>query len=205
MIVRLLYSLLVVFCASSCSVGSYSHYPKAKKQKVKTATKKRVSGFEKIDFNQVSISIQKRNVFTFSTHEIARVAIENNIAEKELMGLKTSEKESPPGDGKPRDVTQTNKKAKRAFISSIIALGSLAAGLTVSPIFLLVMLPFAVLAFIYSIIALKQIKRTGEYGRTKAEFALYSSIPIIVLSIVGLLAYLMSNGTGFQVGGFVFY
>lgn len=191
---------------ASCSSGVYSHYPKAKKQKATTAAKKDDLGLKKIRFNQVLLSIQKRNVFTFSTHEIARISVDNTIIEKDLIGIKISEKEGiPPGDGKPRDVTQTNKKAKRAFVSSILALGSLAAGLIVSPIFLLVMLPFAVLAFIYSIIALKQIKRTGEYGRTKAEFALYSSIPILVLSIVGLLAYLMSNGTGFQVGSFVFY
>jgi len=189
----------------SCTSGVYQHYPKAKKQHTQKLNKKRRIVFEKRHYSLTSLSIKKYPI-AIPPSGIYRKELEDNTLEKNCCEATVAKKTTiPPSDGRPKDLTQTNKKAKISFASSIIALGSLAAGIALAPILLLVMIPFAVLAFIYSIIALKQIKRTGEYGKTKAEFALYSSIFILVLSIAGILAYLSSNGTGFQIGSFVFY
>jgi hypothetical protein len=193
---RFVIILFLMLLLASCSLSKYGHYPKGEKNNEKKTVLKR----KNIVFNKQPYSIEP---LKFAKSAFV-VVVPKPYLEADIS-FKNTPKELllPPGDGKPKDATKTNKKAKLAFTSSIVALGSLAAGIIISPIFLLVMLLFAVVAFIYSIIALKQIKRTGEYGRAKAEFALYSSIPILVLSIVGLLAYLMSNGTGLQIGNFV--
>lgn len=188
--------VIVFFLVSSCTSTRYGRYPKAKRlnhtKSVRKPISKKVFASEVTKYKIQSLPVELDNTIGLVNPSNP---LEHNV--------QSVAKAKPKGDDKPRDVTPTNKNAKRAFISSIIALGSLTAGIFIAPFFLLLMIAFAAIAFVYSIIALKQIKRTGEYGRTKAEFALYSSIPILVLSIFGLLAYLMSNGTGIQIGSFI--
>lgn len=197
----LLVSVILFLLVSSCSTGLYSHYPKSKKINEKQVQLQSQPVFKKkyYSYNQLSL---KENKIGFELDSQFDVIV-GRVPLPTLYNSHQVGKLIPPGDGKPKDATHTNKKAKRAFVSSIIALGSLVAGITVAPFFLIIMVVFAAIAFYYSAKALKEIKRTGEYGKPKAEFALYSSISILVLSIVGLVAYLMSNGTGIQIGNFV--
>lgn len=189
---------VVIVLLSSCSTGVYSHYPKAKRGAItrKIAT----SAFKKqtLTTHSLGYSSQLKQTESFSPHLNRHIA--HPIVSKPTQ---TAKRQNAPLGDKPRDATPTNKKAKKAFWSAAIALGSLAAGISLSPWFLLIMIPFAVLALINALKARKQIKQTGEYGWNKTVFALFVSIPILVLTIVGVLAYLLSNGTGVQVGNFL--
>lgn len=192
--------VLLSLFLGSCASGVYSHYPKGKKYKKPKARINR-TGFSKQHYSVNQLIVRKHIELQIGSDTLG--LLPENCVPQRVDVLLSKRVTKPLGDGKPKDATQTNKKAKKAFISSIIALGSMVAGITLAPFFLGLMVLFAAIAFYYSYRALKEIKRTGEFGRTKAEFALYTSIPILILSIFGLIAFLMSNGTGIQIGSFI--
>ena len=193
-----LYTLLFLLVFTSCAGGLYSRYPKAKRSAQKSVLP------HKEEKRQLTVTDSLRH----KTIPQVLVAIDEPVkAEIQLLqptkvNTVTIPQNTPVimGDGRPRDATHTNKDAKRAFIAAIGALGFFAGGLLVHPAFLIAMFLCALLALVKGIKAVRRIMKTGEYGRYKAEFALYVAIPLLFLTLVGLFAYLAANGTGLQIG-----
>ena len=194
------YIILIIVLFASCSGGLYSHYPKVKHQdKEKNIPENRA---EKVELSKEILpakGISTSSITISSSIEIERKSFEESLILPKQISAPTH-KTAIEGDGRPKDATHTNKNAKIAFVSSIGALAFLGAGILIHPAFLIAMFLCTILAFVKGIQAIRKIMKTGEYGRYKAEFALYVAIPLLFLSIVGIIVYLSSNGTGLQIG-----
>lgn len=192
--------ILIIVLFASCSGGLYSHYPKVKHQvKERSIPENRV---EKVELSQEILpakGISTSSIVISSPSEIERKSFETSLLLPK-QGNAPTHKIAVEGDGRPKDATHTNKNAKTAFIASIGALAFLGAGILIHPAFLIGMFLCTLVAFVKGIQAIRKIMKTGEYGRYKAEFALYVAIPLLFLSIVGIIVYLSSNGTGLQIG-----
>ena len=192
--------ILIIVLLTSCSGGLYSHYPKVKHQaKEKDIPENRA---EKIVLAQETLpakGISAPTITIFSPTKIDIKSFETPLSSPKQINAPT-QKTAVEGDGRPKDATHTNKNAKTAFIASIGALAFLGAGILIHPAFLIAMFLCTLVAFVKGIQAIRKIMKTGEYGRYKAEFALYVAIPLLFLSSVGIIVYLSSNGTGLQIG-----
>lgn len=192
--------ILIIVLLASCSGGIYCHYPKVKHQaKEKNISENRA---EKIVLSQEILPAKGISAPTITISSPTKIDIKSfeiPLSLPKQINAPTH-KTAIEGDGRPRDATHYNKNAKIAFVAAIGALAFLGAGLLIHPVFLIGMFLCTLLAFIKGIKAIRKIMKTGEYGRYKAEFALYVAIPLLFLSIVGIIVYLSANGTGLQIG-----
>ncbi len=196
---RCLVILILVFF-TSCSGGLYTHYPKVRQQaKEKNLPEKQ---FDKITLKHETLPTKRISIPSATVQSPIKIEIEQSqlplIPQKQINA--PTQKTAITGDGRPRDATHYNKNAKVAFVAAIGALTFFVAGLLIHPAFLIAMFLCTLLAFVKGIKAIRKIMKTGEHGRYKAEFALYVAIPLLFLSIVGIIAYLSANGTGLQIG-----
>jgi hypothetical protein len=205
--IQAVFWLLILLLTASCSGSVYSHYPKVKSKQAGQETAKPVllKKFESLASKTTVLGLQLGSDSLFGLNTFVGVVIP--VKNKTSKVKKADKKETViTGNGRPDDVTPVNKKAKVAFWFSIAALGSLIAGLSISLVFIALMVLCAVFAFIYAIKALKRIKNTGEYGRPKAEFALFVSIPLLLFTLILIWAVLsLKSGGGIQFGTITFF
>jgi hypothetical protein len=192
--------ILFLLLFAGCASGVYSHYPKVKHQAKSeghqpTQTKKQFLVIETLELKRV----EKQTIAIIPPTKADFILVNQPYTTSKQI-TKPTQRAAIEGDGRPRDATHYNKNAKVAFAAAIGALAFLGGGLLIHPAFLIAMFLCTLLAFVKGIKAIRKIMKTGEYGRYKAEFALYVAIPLLFLSIVGLFAYLSANGTGLQIG-----
>lgn len=189
-------STIIVFTVSSCAGGLYSHYPKVKKQVIVKGTAKEVAERPILMAEQLKSKEITQQIISLPVPQKAEIILFSKSLQdqqvKNFIEQKVGEKDNTLSD----TIDAVNKNAKIAFWGAIATLGSGAAAMAFGEFFILLIPFFALLAFIFAIIALRQIKRTGEYGKPKAELALILSVPILIICIVVLFA-LYLNGWSF--------
>lgn len=97
------------------------------------------------------------------------------------------------------DEFKVNTNSKIAFWSSVGAIATIGGAVFLTELFLIITPVLALLAFVFAIVALRQIKHSGEYGKPKAEFALFVAIPMLLAGILFGIAYynILNNGIAF--------
>lgn len=196
-----LYISVITLLLASCTGGLYSHYPKVKKQQAtKEVTKKEVEEKPILVVEQLKSKETTQQIVILAEPKKAEITLLpkplQNQQVKSFAKRKVGENDSttlPTTD-------VVNKNSKIAFWSAIATLGSGAAAMAFGEFFILLIPFFALLAFIFAIIALRQIKRTDEYGKPKAEFALIISLPIILITLSVLIFLVAQGGLTFTIG-----
>ncbi len=196
-----LYISVITLLLASCTGGLYSHYPKVKKQQTtKEATKKEVEEKPIVIAEQLKSKEITQQIISLPVPQKADIILFSKSLQdqqvKNFIEQKVGEKDNTLSD----TIDAVNKNAKIAFWSAIATLGSGAAAMAFGEFFILLIPFFALLAFIFAIIALRQIKRTGEYGKPKADFALILSVPIILITLSVLIFLVAQGGLTFTIG-----
>lgn len=196
----LLVVLLVVFCWG-CSNKRYGNYAYSKK----TISSKYI----KVEKHKAKPIIDN----SYSLHQVydtivalpVEMVYEDVITYKKVSVTAPSEKETSFADTLIENTSngkevKVNTQAKIAFWSAVGVLTAVFASIAFSGFFVLLIPILSILCLVFGIIALKRIKKTGEYGKPKAEFALFIGIPFLLASLIfGLSLYIfLQNGAWFS-------
>ncbi len=194
-------STIIVFTVSSCTGGLYSHYPKVKKQVVAKETAKEEAERPIVIAEQLKAKEITQQIISLPVPQKVEIDLPPKLIQNRPIKFFTKQNTVENDSIIPLPATDVvNKNAKIAFWSAIGILGSGAAALAFSGFFALLIPVFTLLAFIFSIIALRQIKRTGEYGQPKADFALILSVPILLIALSVLIFLVAQGGLTFTIG-----
>lgn len=183
----------IILLLTSCTGGLYSHYPKVKH----TPTPKQAI-LHKHTIRTTEAIGAKQITFQANTIDNSiKYPLEGPVL---LSPKKNTTTTAAPPKRTPADVTPTNGDAKFALVAAIGALGTFVLGIAINPILLIVSFVCALAALYFGRKALRQIRKTGEYGRRKAEFAVMVAIPILIFTLAILLAWVFWGSTGIQIG-----
>lgn len=182
--------LAVLLLFSSCSGSLYSHYPYVKQAKkpARENTRQR-SRITRVPGSFLQHKLPEPAGMGLPV-DTARAAIPPAI-----RPVKAIPAVYHPGTVAPADSTLAaepgvNKKAKLAFWGSFVTIGSIALAF-ISPWLLIVTVLLNILMVIYAFWAIREIRTSGEYGRPKAEFALFLMVPMLLLTI-GIAIFLLT-------------
>lgn len=181
--------VLISLFVLGCSGKRYGHYGYTKKKTTTNVEKRKLKPKE----HQKLLALKKVEILpkTIPTEITLKPKVVNNKPTNSSALHNTSVVRNIYGDveadliksdsiAEPR----VNTYSKIAFWSAIGTLGAGVAALAFGEFFFLLIPVLALVALIFGVIALRQIKRTGEYGRPKAEFALFVAIPFLLATIL---------------------